>query len=425
MYHQYPFSIDYKKDSIIRKDLYDSCMFIFFPANEIFQFFVEAVDNGTPQMKNQVPVSMWITEAAESQPKFQQDSYSFFILENVPVSSVIATVSASSSLPLEHIIVPGFTESSNSPAKFGIDSKGRIHVASELDREKVSAFTLTIQAQTLSKQPLVARTKVTIGLIDVNDNYPYFESDPYEVIIAEHSETDIEVVKVVARDLDKSSKFTYSFDDDTSEFSHLFSIDRTTGLITLLSPLDRETQDLYNLTVWVTDGDGLDALKNSTTVQVRVADHNDNPPVFSRSHYQAAINEDAYLGTVLLTLSTDDKDLNTITDRRYYIIDGDPLGRFQVRKTGDVFVNRPLDREEVPRYKLVVAATDGGFVSSATVTVDVLDANDNSPVCDKVSLFAFLSGQAISFYSLMLLNSLILVNHSSCLLELSISLIHS
>ena len=348
---------------------------------------MQGVDGGTPQLKNQVPVSMWITDATEAQPKFQQDSYSFFILENVPVTSIIATVSATSSLPLEHIIIPGFTENSNSPAKFGIDSKGRINVASKLDREKIATFTLMVQAQTLSKQPLIARTRVNIGLIDVNDNYPYFESDPYEVIVAEHSDTDIEVVQVVAHDLDQTSKFTYSFDDDMREFSHLFSIDRSTGVITLLSPLDREIQDLYNLTVWVTDGDGTDALKNSTTVRVRVADHNDNPPVFSRSHYDAAINEDAYLGTVLITLSTNDKDLDTITDTRYYIIDGDPLGRFKVRKTGDVFVNRPLDKEQVSLYELTVAATDGGFVSTATVKVDVLDANDNSPHCNKVIQF--------------------------------------
>ena len=356
-----------------------------FPVNEIFQFFVQAVDNGSPPMKNKAPVSLWISDAAEAQPRFQQDSFSFFILEDVPVSTVIATVSAQSSVPLEHIIIPGFTKSSNSPTKFGIDGKGKIQVVRELDREEACTFTLTIQAQTLSKQPLIARTKVNIGLLDVNDNYPFFESNPYEITIAEHSETNIDILKVVAHDLDKSSKFTYSFDDEVRQYSHLFSIDRTTGVITLLSPLDRETQELYNLTVWVTDGDGPDALKNSTVVQVRVTDHNDNPPVFSRSHYQAAINEDAYPGTILLTLSTEDKDDITLTETRYYIVEGDPYGRFQVRKTGEMFVNRPLDREEVPRYMLTVAATDGGFVSLATVTVDVLDANDNTPVCNQVS----------------------------------------
>ena len=335
-------------------------------------------------MKNKTPVSMWVTDAAEAQPKFQQDSYSFFILEDVPVSTVIATVSAESSVPLEHVIIPGFTKSSNSPTKFGIDGKGKIQVARELDREETCTFTLTIQAQTLSKQPLIARTKVNIGLIDVNDNYPYFESNPYEITVAEHSETNIDIIQVVAHDLDKTSKFTYSFDEEVRQYSHLFSIDRSSGVITGLSALDRETLDLYNLTVWVTDGDGADALKNSTVVQVRVTDHNDNPPVFSRSHYQAAINEDAYPGTILLTLSTEDKDDVSLTETRYYIVEGDPYGRFQVRKTGDVFVNRPLDREQVPRYKLTVAATDGGFVSMATVTVDVLDANDNSPVCNKV-----------------------------------------
>jgi protocadherin Fat 1/2/3 len=220
--------------------------------------------------------------------------------------------------------------------------------------------------------------------MDVNDNYPYFESNPYRVTVPENSESGISIIQVVAHDLDKSSKFRYSFGDNMRKYAHQFSIDSITGVVTLLSPLDREQQDMYNLTVWVKDSDAADALQNLTMVQVKVMDHNDNPPLFTRSYYQAAVNEDAYQGTILMTLTTVDKDIGPNTDTQYYIIEGDPEGKFKVRKNGDIFVNRPLDRETVPRYHLVVAATDGGFVSTATVTVDILDANDNSPVCEKV-----------------------------------------
>lgn len=356
--------------------------------NEIFQFFVQASDQGSTPMKNSVPVNMWVTDNSEAQPVFTQSSYSFFLLENEATSTVIATIKAVSSLPLEYLIVPGFTKSSNSPARFSIDSRGRLHVAGSLDMETTSAFTLTVQAQTLSTPPLVRQATVYIRLMDVNDNYPYFESNPYLVTVPENSESGISIVQVVAHDLDKSSKFRYSFGDNMRKYAHQFNIDSVTGWITLLSPLDREKQELYNLTVWVKDSENVrDALQNFTIVQIKVMDHNDNPPLFTRSYYQTAVNEDAYLGTILMTLTTVDKDTSANTDTQYYIIEGDPEGKFKVRKNGDIFVNRPLDRETVPRYHLTVAATDGGFVSTATVTVDILDANDNNPVCEKVCIF--------------------------------------
>lgn len=360
-------------------------IFLYFSVNEIFQFFVQASDQGSTPMKNSVPVNMWVTDNTDAQPVFTQSMYSFFLLENEAVSTVIATVKALSSLPLEYIIVPGFTKSSNAPARFSIDSKGRIHVAGGLDMKSTCAFTLTVQAQTLSMPPLVRQTTVNIRLMDVNNNYPYFESNPYFVTIPENSESGIDVIQVIAHDLDRSSKFLYSFGDEMRRYAHQFGIDSMTGLISLLSPLDREKQELYNLTVWVKDSENAaDTLQNFTIVQVKVIDHNDNPPLFTRTRYQAAVNEDAYQGTILMTLTTIDKDVVPNTDIQYYIINGDPEGKFKVRKNGDIFVNRPLDRETVPWYKLIVAATDGGFVSTATVTVDILDDNDNNPVCEKV-----------------------------------------
>lgn len=47
-------------------------------------------------------------------------------------------------------------------------------------------------------------------------------------------------------------------------------------------------------------------------------------------------------------------------------------------------VRKPLDREEKDNYLLNITASDGIFTAKAVVEVKVLDANDNSPVCEKV-----------------------------------------
>ena len=49
-------------------------------------------------------------------------------------------------------------------------------------------------------------------------------------------------------------------------------------------------------------------------------------------------------------------------------------------------MSQSLDRETMAQYTLTVAATDGVSVTYTSVTVHILDDNDNAPQCDKVSL---------------------------------------
>lgn len=66
---------------------------------------------------------------------------------------------------------------------------------------------------------------------------------------------------------------------------------------------------------------------------------------------------------------------------------GNPKGVFglaPVQGEWKVFVKRPLDREEQDRYLLNITASDGLFVTRIGVEVTVMDANDNSPICNQV-----------------------------------------
>lgn len=77
------------------------------------------------------------------------------------------------------------------------------------------------------------------------------------------------------------------------------------------------------------------------------------------------------------------------------------MGQFAVENIQNewkVYVKKPLDREQKDSYLLTITATDGTFSSKARVEVKVLDANDNSPVCEKVSVLP--SGRCISCGSL-------------------------
>lgn len=170
------------------------------------------------------------------------------------------------------------------------------------------------------------------------------------------------------------------------ELANVFRLDSVTGWITLLGPLDREETDRYTLPVTASDNGSPAKLSSATAVVIEVRDYNDNAPQFSQSHYVAAVNEEALAGTVVVRLTTTDRDYNPSSTAvqqpqlQFYIVSGDPRAQFGIRM-GEIYVQRPLDREEIGSYNIQVLATDGFFTATTHVTIDILDDNDNPPYC--------------------------------------------
>lgn len=66
---------------------------------------------------------------------------------------------------------------------------------------------------------------------------------------------------------------------------------------------------------------------------------------------------------------------------------GNPAGEFALASVQGVWklsVKRPLDREKQDRYLLNITACDSLFATQVMVEVTVMDANDNSPICNQV-----------------------------------------
>ena len=262
----------------------------------------------------------------------------------------------------------------------GADS-GCISLRAPLDREQLSKYELSVVASTRTSPPLVAHVGVTVTVMDVNDNAPRFDGAWHAGSVVENAPAGTRVVRVRARDPDAgvSGQVTYRL----TSAANVFAVDRRSGWLTTLVSLDRELTGAYNVSVEATDG-GDPPLSGSTTVTVEVTDDNDNPPLFTRTTYRGAVREDATRGTVILSVSTTDGDLPGGPDVAYHITAGDERRRFTVDERGEVTLRRPVDREEVASYRLEVTATDGAYVTTTTVNVEILDANDNSPVCEQV-----------------------------------------
>lgn len=281
--------------------------------NQLIQFFVRAMDHGSPPMENDVPVNVYVMGAKDIPPHFLDQVYTYLVNEARAIGDQIVTITAESNETLQYSIVPGGSPYTNNPPKFAIDQQGKVTILEALDRETTDRFDLTIKAETKTSPPLVAFAQVNVKIKDANDNKPVFEANPYEVEIIESVKVGTSIIQIIARDKDygTNAQISYDFAPEHKTLSSVFAIDSHSGWLTTLVELDRETIDLYEFDIMATDGSEDSPLSDVTNIRVIVTDHNDNPPVFSQKTYRGAVNENALPGTIILTVSTNDADIGS------------------------------------------------------------------------------------------------------------------
>uniref|UniRef100_A0A2I3SRM1 FAT atypical cadherin 1 n=1 Tax=Pan troglodytes TaxID=9598 RepID=A0A2I3SRM1_PANTR len=360
--------------------------------NEFFTFFVRAVDNGSPSKESVVPVYVKILPPEMQLPKFSEPFYTFTVSEDVPIGTEIDLIRAEHSGTVLYSLVKGNTPESNRDESFVIDRQsGRLKLEKSLDHETTKWYQFSILARcTQDDHEMVASVDVSIQVKDANDNSPVFESSPYEAFIVENLPGGSRVIQIRASDADSGTngQVMYSLDQSQSvEVIESFAINMETGWITTLKELDHEKRDNYQIKVVASDHGEKIQLSSTAIVDVTVTDVNDSPPRFTAEIYKGTVSEDDPPGGVIAILSTTDADSEEINRQvTYFITGGDPLGQFAVENIQNewkVYVKKPLDREKRDNYLLTITATDGTFSSKAIVEVKVLDANDNSPVCEK------------------------------------------
>ncbi|CAH2063954.1 unnamed protein product, partial [Iphiclides podalirius] len=247
-----------------------------------------------------------------------------------------------------------------------------------------------------------------VHVLDVNEHAPSFHSQPYVVHLAENTPPNSNIIQLMADDPDAGSNGEVRFslgeaaEGEAGEAGEAeagegpaFAVEAHSGWVRTLRALDREARAEYRVPLLATDG-GTPRRAARGTLVVRLVDYNDCPPVFERAQYEAAVREDAAAGTVAARLAVADADAAG-APLAFFVAGGDAAARFQLRAAADaaeLYVARALDREEVPRYELTVAATDGKFTAFARVLLTVLDVNDNPPCCTQHRVRARLSEHA-------------------------------
>ena len=300
------------------------------------------------------------------------------ILESVEVNKIVHTFQLlpTSNEQVEVSIIGG------DPYKnFVVDQKF-LKINKPLDHEECTSYDLFIQVvQKSGLETEFEIMKVKIKVINENDNAPKFEFDVYNATVLEEVEESLLVIQLFAYDKDLSedddleNKLTYSI---VSPLNAPFRIDEKYGAIWTTSKTDREVQSEYTLVISVKDEAGL---AGYCKVLVTVEDKNDNPPRFTRL-FSVNVTENAPIGTMVIQVTSSDKDAGVFAQATYSFIE--PSNMFEIEpNTGEVFVIGNLDREVKDEYLLMVSANDKSWKAQTTLTVSILDENDNPPMFEK------------------------------------------
>ncbi|XP_053317380.1 protocadherin Fat 4 [Spea bombifrons] len=360
-----------------------------------YQVEIIASDMGVPQLSSGFILTVSVHDVNDNPPVFDQLSYEVTLLESEPVNSRFFKVHASdkdsgANGEITYTILDG-----NLGEAFGIFPDGQLYVKSELDREVKDVYVLLVAASDRAVEPLRATVNVTIILEDVNDNRPLFNSTNYVFYFEEECPGGSFVGKIFAVDKDSGSngEIMYAFETLQPDFE----LNTVTGVITSTHQFDREAlmrqrgAAAFTLKVVSTDLGLPKPLKDQATVQIYIKDINDNPPKFSKDMYQASISELAANMTQVLRVSSSDVDEGSNGLISYSVVKGNEENHFSIDSTtGQVTLIGVLDHEATASYSLIIKAVDTGKIplsSTCTLSIDVLDENDNTPSFPKALLF--------------------------------------
>nr|ACQ72597.1 protocadherin-19 isoform 2 [Danio rerio] len=358
-----------------------------------YTFELTAEDGGDPPKSGTVQLNIKVIDSNDNNPVFDEPVYTVNVLENSPINTLVIDLNATD--PDEGTngeVVYSFINFVSNLTKqmFKIDPKtGVITVNGVLDHEELHIHEIDVQAKDLGPNSIPAHCKVIVNVIDINDNAPEIKllSENSEMVeVSENAPLGyvIALVRVSDNDSGANGKVQCRLQGNVP-----FRLNEFESFSTLLvdGRLDREQRDMYNLTILAEDS-GYPPLRSSKSFAVKVTDENDNPPYFTKPHYQAMVLENNVPGAFLLAVSARDPDLGMNGTVSYEIIKSEVRGMsvesyVTVNSNGEIYGVRAFNHEDTRTFEFKVSAKDGGdppLTSNATVRIVVLDVNDNTPV---------------------------------------------
>ncbi|NXX40552.1 PCDGD protein, partial [Tricholaema leucomelas] len=312
------------------------------------------------------------------------------ILNPIPEDSVLSTVVA--------VITVRDRDSGDNGAvscnidedlPFKLDSSSentyKLITVSELDREAVSGYNITITAWDRGSPALSSSAELVLEVSDVNDNAPVFEEEVYSAYVAENNAAGAQVLRVLARDADAGANGRVSYwleGGSAGEAAPPVSVEARSGAVYAQRSFDYEQCREFAVAVRAQDG-GVPARSSTATVRIFVLDRNDNAPRVLWPTAAAAgaetppfevVPRSAEIGYLVAKVVAVDADAGRNAWLSYELLQAPEPALFRLGpQSGEVRTARAVSERDAAKQRLVALVKDHGQPAlSATATLHVV-----------------------------------------------------
>ncbi|KAK7945590.1 hypothetical protein WMY93_001318 [Mugilogobius chulae] len=305
-----------------------------------FHLRAHAVDLNGNQVENPIDIVINVIDMNDNRPEFTHQMWNGSVPEGSKPGTFVMTVTSvdkddpkTANGMLRYKILSQNPESPSSNM-FTINNKtgGIITVAAGLDREKVSQYTLIIQATDMEGNPMYGLSNTATAVIrvtDINDNPPEFTAETFFGEVPENR-VNVIVANLTVTDKDQpntpawNAVYKITGGDPTGSFSVPTDPTTNEGLVTVVKPIDYETIH--------------------ATVSIRVIDVNESP-YFQPDPKLLKLEEGMLPESTLTTFTAQDPDRFMHQNIRYSKL-SDPAQWLRIDpNTGRITTMAVLDRE--------------------------------------------------------------------------------
>ncbi|NXL22108.1 CDHR3 protein, partial [Setophaga kirtlandii] len=295
----------------------------------------------------------------------------------------------------------------SSDRRFSINpATGELQVAGRIDRDALPLrlhpnISLVLRVEDSPSRGHAREMEITVVIEDVNDNPPECNPSAFRKEANENTAPGTFLVDLrnYCKDIDADpSNNQFIFTGLSGFGSNNFALE-STGRLVMTGTIDLENPsnpgvEVYTLTVRVQDIAHPNysskypfyiSFDNIIYIYIRIKPVNEFFPIFQNLSYVFSVSEITKVGSSIGRAHAIDKDWppSVIT---YSIVAGagtrDYTNIFWISPTkGDVRILARLDYETTQKHIFTVQASDQEKSTTASVTVNVLEVNDEEPVC--------------------------------------------
>ncbi|XP_015235652.1 PREDICTED: cadherin-4-like [Cyprinodon variegatus] len=367
-----------------------------------------AVDMNGNQVENPIDLYIFVIDMNDNRPEFRNQVYNGSVDEGSKPGTYVMHLSAfdaddnTTANGMVRYRILSQTPHSPIPNMFTINSEtGDIMtVAPGLDREKVSQYTIIVEARDMEGNLNFGLSNTATAIItvtDINDNPPMLTSRTFSGEVTENT-VNVVVANLTVLDGDQphspnwNAVYRIISGDPIGHFTIRTDPVSNDGLVSVVKPVDFEMNRAFMLTVVVSNQAHLasgiqSSLQSTAGVTISVKDVNE-PPYFPTNPKQIRFEEGVPTGTSLTTFSASDPDRLQMQQIIRYSKLNDLANWLSINRTsGQIVTTGVLDRESVyvknNIYEATFLAIDNGSPAASgtgTLQIYLIDINDNPPV---------------------------------------------